>query len=291
MKDRATLLRLARRIGIEPQFTDALGQTRQASDETLLALIAAFGLDAEPARAMAELDARERALPFGLGRVHLVHAEDANPELVMRVPPQTGEIFWTCRLEDGRERSGWLKPDIGRRRVLPLPTGLPLGYHWLTLDSGGVSTALSLIVAPPRCHLPAALGSDRHAWGLTCQLYGQKSARNWGIGDFGDLAALAQTAGSRGAAVLGVNPLHALFAAEPLHISPYSPSCRSLLNYLYIDVTAVPGFAEDETVRALIGGEWFAATYHAARCAAVIDYGAVAACKRPVLEALFHRFQ
>src|SRR5262249_17844028 len=90
---------------------------------------------------------------------------------------------------------------------------------------------------------------------------------------------------------LGVNPLHALFAAKPRHISPYSPSCRSLLNYLYIDVTAVPGFAEDETVRALIDSEWFGATYWAARSAEYVDYGAVAACKRPVVEALFARFR
>jgi 4-alpha-glucanotransferase len=64
-----------------------------------------------------------------------------------------------------------------------------------------------------------------------------------------------------------------------------------MLNYLYIDVTEVPGFVEDETVRSLINGEWFGATRWAARSAEFIDYGAVAACKRPVLEALFVRFR
>jgi 4-alpha-glucanotransferase len=56
-------------------------------------------------------------------------------------------------------------------------------------------------------------------------------------------------------------------------------------------VTAVPGFAEDETVQRLMQGEWFGATHWAARSAELIDYGAVAACKRPVLEALYRRFQ
>jgi 4-alpha-glucanotransferase len=294
MTDRAALLRLARRIGIEPRFTDALGETREASDETILALAAAYGLDAEPARAMAALDARERSLPLGLGPAHLAHAEDACPQLAVRLPAGAREVGWTCRLEDGEERSGSLKSGGERgdgSLALPLPVGLPLGYHRFELEAGGASTTLSLIVAPPRCHLPPALGRDGRSWGLTCQLYGQKSADNWGIGDFGDLAALARIAGSHGAAALGVNPLHALFAAEPLHRSPYSPSCRSLLNYLYIDVTQVPGFAEDETVRAMIDGERFAATHWAARSAEFIDYGAVAACKRPVLEALFARFR
>jgi 4-alpha-glucanotransferase len=292
MKSRAALLRLARRIGIEAQYTDALGQTREASDETLLALIAAFGLCTEPARATTELEERERALPLGLNPAHLVHAEDTRPELVLRLRGPTRAIAWTCRLESGDQRSGVLEADIerkGGRLVLPLPAGLPLGYHWLDLDAGSVSTGVCLIVAPARCHLPAAPAG--RGWGLTCQLYGQKSAHNWGIGDFEDLAALARTAASCGAAVLGVNPLHALFAAEPLHISPYSPSCRSLLNYLYIDVTAIPGFAEDDAVRALIAGEWFGATRWAARSAELVDYGAVAACKRPVLEALFDRFR
>ena len=36
----------------------------------------------------------------------------------------------------------------------------------------------------------------------------------------------AARAGALGAAAIGVNPLHALFAAEPRHFSPYSPSSR-----------------------------------------------------------------
>jgi 4-alpha-glucanotransferase len=111
------------------------------------------------------------------------------------------------------------------------------------------------------------------------------------MGDFTDLATLAQVAGSCGASVVGVNPFHALFAAEPLHVSPYSPSSRTQIDYLYIDVTAVPGFAEDDAVRKLMQAAWFGATHWAARSAELVDYGAVAACKRAVLEALFRRFQ
>ncbi len=294
MIDRAALLNVADRIGLEARFTDALGQAREASEETLRAIVAAFGLGDDPARALIELDEQERSLPLGLGPVHLVHAEDASPALALRGLSQTREISWTCRLEDGEELRGTLKPEISRGGgpfVLPLPAGLPLGYHRLDLAAAGVSTELGLIVAPARCHLPEALDIGGRGWGLTCQLYGQKSAHDWGIGDFADLATLARIAGSRGAAVLGVNPLHALFAAEPLHISPYSPSSRGLLNYLYIDVTAIPGFAEDGAVRALMASEWFGATRWAARSAELIDYGAVAACKRPVLEALFKRFR
>jgi 4-alpha-glucanotransferase len=121
----------------------------------------------------------------------------------------------------------------------------------------------------------------------TTQLYGLRSGGNWGIGDFGDLARLCRAAGALGAAAVGINPLHALFAAEPRHFSPYSPSSRSWLAYLYLDVTQIPGFAEDAAVRALAPGDMVAA----ARGADLVDYAAVAALKRPVIEALYRRFR
>jgi 4-alpha-glucanotransferase len=292
--NRAALVRLAGLVGIETQYVNALGEIREASDEALLALIGAFGLPSDPLQAAAEIEERARALPLGLQPVYIVHAEDPRPDLTLRLPPRTREIAWTCRLEEGEERSGRLATGSATAVgscVVPLPEGLPPGYHRLALDAGAVAAELDLIVAPARCHLPPQLGPGRRSWGLACQLYGLRSANNWGVGDFTDLAAIAGGAGSRGAAVLGTNPLHARFAAEPLHVSPYSPSSRTRLDYLSIDPSAVPGFAEDEAVQVLVSGEWFGATKWAARSAELIDFGAVAACKRPVLEALFSRFQ
>jgi 4-alpha-glucanotransferase len=291
MKKRTAIEHIARLVGIEARHTDGLGQTREVSDGTLLALIEAFGLPADPAQAICALEEERRNAPLGLSAVHLVSAEMPRQALALRLPIGCREILWSCRLENGEHRSGRVSKTASARCLMRLPEGLPLGYHRLDLEAAGVTARLSLIVAPDCCHLPLQLGPNSRKWGLSCQLYGLRSAGNWGIGDFTDLGQLARAAGSCNAAVLGINPLHALFAAEPLHISPYSPSSRSWLNYLYIDVTVIPGFAEDETVRALMGGEWFAATHHAARSAAVIDFGAVAACKRPVLEALFRRFQ
>src|SRR5712671_2639922 len=291
MSDRAAIVPLARLIGVEAHYTDAFGETREVSDETLLALIGAFGLPSDPVRARRELEEQQRSTPLGLSAAHLIHAEDKCPELALRLPAGCREIQWTCHLEDGEESTGKVARRKGKPFAMPLPPDLPLGYHQLELDAAGVTARTNLIVAPDRCYLPAELEPGVRSWGLSCQLYGLRGERNWGMGDFTDLSALASAAGSCRAAVLGVNPLHALFAAEPLHVSPYSPSSRTQLDYLYIDVTAVSGFVEDETVRALMRGEWFRATHWAARSAELIDYGAVAACKRPVLEALFRRFQ
>nr|WP_232845525.1 4-alpha-glucanotransferase [Aurantimonas marina] len=94
-----------------------------------------------------------------------------------------------------------------------------------------------------RCSLPEAIASNR-AWGAACQLYSLRSNRNLGIGDFEDLAKLAQLAADEGASFVGVNPLHALFMADPGRYSPYSPSSRRFLNPMYIAIDQLAGGPE-----------------------------------------------
>src|SRR3954467_51936 len=85
-------------------------------------------------------------------------------------------------------------------------------------------------------------GDRRKCWVLAVQLYGVRSRRNWGHGDFTDLANLIDLAGTCGAAGIGLNPLHALFDDRAEEASPYFPSSRFFLNPLYIDVEAIDEF-------------------------------------------------
>src|SRR5690349_13934714 len=55
---------------------------------------------------------------------------------------------------------------------------------------------------PGRCYEPELLAQGGRVWGFMVQLYGLRSNRNWGIGDFGDLATLVEVAAARGAAVV-----------------------------------------------------------------------------------------
>ena len=98
---------------------------------------------------------------------------------------------------------------------------------------------MPLIVAPAK-----AFGGDfDRCWLLAVQLYGVRSARNWGIGDFTDLEGLIELASQLGADGVGLNPLHALFDDRPGDCSPYSPNSRLFLNALYIDVERAPGIS------------------------------------------------
>lgn len=149
---------------------------------------------------------------------------------------------------------------------------LPLGYH-----RDGKRT---VIVAPSRAYLSPGM-RDGRIWALAAQLYGVRSERNWGIGDFSDLASLAQLAGTAGARAIALNPLHELHPSEPQACSPYSPTSRSWLNALYVDVTAVPDFAESGATSEIAG----------LRGGTMVDYGAVACAKRAAFEVLFASFR
>jgi 4-alpha-glucanotransferase len=164
-------------------------------------------------------------------------------------------------------------------RVISWPQDLPMGVHRLQLTDAASSTEeLPLLVAPAR-----AFGGDfDRCWLLAVQLYGVRSARNWGIGDFTDLQGLIELAHHLGADGVGLNPLHALFDDRPGDCSPYSPNSRLFLNALYIDVEKLPEFRAGPQTRDMLA--------HLRACD-VVDYAAVAGLKWQALRSAFKAFK
>jgi (1->4)-alpha-D-glucan 1-alpha-D-glucosylmutase len=140
------------------------------------------------------------------------------------------------------------------------------------------------------CYQPPALQNGERLWGFAIQLYGLRSRRNWGIGDFTDLARLMEITAAQGGSLVGVNPLHALFQDNPAHFSPYSPSHRCLLNILYLDVEALPELAGCEEAQRRIASADFQAELARLRQSELLDYPGVARCKLEILRLLFRRF-
>ena len=128
-------------------------------------------------------------------------------------------------------------------RIIRWPSDLAVGSYRLHLtDASLLSEDVPFIVAPQK-----AFGGDfDRSWILAVQLYGVRSSRNWGIGDFTDLEALIELAAGLGAGGIGLNPLHALFDDRPADCSPYSPNSRLFLNALYIDVEKLPEFSRHD---------------------------------------------
>lgn len=133
----------------------------------------------------------------------------------------------------------------------------------------------------PKTFLPEFLDKQR-VWGISLQLYELRSVRNWGIGDFEDLIATIELAGSLGADFVGLNPLHAPFLSDPDRCSPYEPSNRQMINPLYIAVDKVDGFETDPD---------FDTRLRQLRSTDLVDYVRVAETKLTVLRELWTKWR
>ena len=80
----------------------------------------------------------------------------------------------------------------------------------------GAGQSAGCVRAPARAAgSPPIRATAAKSWVLAVQLYGVRSRRNWGHGDFSDLAALLEIVADLGGAGIGLNPLHAQFYDRP----------------------------------------------------------------------------
>lgn len=172
------------------------------------------------------------------------------------------------------------------------------GYHQFFLRCRDVECppgtateiGMPLIVAPVRCHEPEWMRQEQRIWGFSVQLYSLRSARNWGMGDFGDLRELIPIAARHGASFLVLNPLHALDLAHPRNSSPYSPNDRRRLNILYIDPQCEPDFCDNAALLAKTRTDAWRKQLQTLQDRGAIDYQAVADFKKQALAQMFKFF-
>ncbi len=255
-----TLDRLATVAGIEPSYHGYWGRRVRVQPATLRALLTAMGYDE-----------RETQTPT-LAAVTVLTQGDASPlESALRLRT------WLLELEGGERFSG----DLAQ---------LPLGYHRLTVREDAGESSTEVIVVPSRCYLPPEM-EDGRLWALSTQLYALRSQRNWGIGDFSDLAAFSAIAGRAGAGAVALNPVHELHPSNPRAASPYGPSSRLFLNVLYIDPARVAELNESPQIQATIGSPDFERMLESLRGETLVDYERVANVKLAVLEQLNQVFR
>jgi 4-alpha-glucanotransferase len=248
----------AKELGIQTEFTDGQGH-RHVTAPAALKII----LDALPARV---------PYRFLTGAVVIRSGRPSRTELNQAA---TFPLRW--KIVAGLKV---IAQGETRDRGIVWPADLPVGSYRLHLTDAASSTEEApLIVAPPK----AFSGDFDRCWLLAAQLYGVRSARNWGIGDFGDLEGLIELASHLGADGVGLNPLHALFDDRPADCSPYSPNSRLFLNPLYIDVEKVSEFEPGS----LAGSK---DTIAGLRANEIVDYAAVSELKWRALRLAFKKF-
>lgn len=258
--------------GISPSYINAHGKPQSIGAETKRRL----------------LDAMHKAKPVAKAAVTpvpnvMVYTTGKKMSLTLE---GSGDFSWLLTTEEGHQHKGHA---TGGKK-LNLPAKLPEGYHTLTLTQDGSRWHCRVIVAPQRCYEPQALKEGKKLWGACVQLYTLRSEANWGIGDFGDLKKMLTEVGKRGGAFIGLNPIHALYPANPESASPYSPSSRRWLNVIYIDVNAVEDFRNSDEAQAWWGMETTRQALQRARDAEWVDYASVTALKMAALRMAWKGF-
>lgn len=293
----ATLDTLSRAAGIAPEWFDIGGTRHPVSPDTKRSLLAAMGYPAGtageardslarlgeaalrplPARFVAR--AREPiALPVtGAGpRALVIEGEDGSTRLVPLTPGDGAAT--STRAPDGRQAP---------RVTVTLP---PLAAgRYRVRDADRPEIAAALTVAPPRCYMPPALADGGRLFGVAAHLYSLRHDGDSGIGDFTTLQRFGIAAARHGARFVGLNPIHAQFDYHRERASPYHPSDRRFLDPIYLDVGDATVLADTPEVGSAHVST--ARTAAALRAGRLVDYPAVWALKRQVLEASFASFE
>ncbi|WP_338517876.1 4-alpha-glucanotransferase [Alteromonas gracilis] len=297
------LQQLAEMRGIETQYVDAWGKPATIAEPSKAKLLNALGYDTESDEKIQSQIAQDVQSvwlsvldPVQVVRSHedinlavRLPIELVNDEHVLVVTCENGDVLKHRFTPVDQEMTTMAHIDDVEfhEYVVTLPLDLPLGYHSVSLMADDDQLGTSRIIrAPQACYTPQEIKDGKKIWGLSVQLYCVRSENNWGIGDFSDLALLIEKAAGVGADFIGLNPIHALYPANPNACSPYGPSSRRWLNYLYIDVTAIEGY-DNDSVQAVVSSDDFNTTLAHARDAEHVDYEAVAHIKLAALRAVF----
>ncbi|MEO8327327.1 MAG: 4-alpha-glucanotransferase, partial [Nitrospirota bacterium] len=300
------------RHGIQPVYRDESGNRRVVPDTSLQGLLLLMGVSARTPQQVRESVAASKANEWTkcVEETFVIPQAKLSAGWTLHIPLgaqllSSIHITWTIQGEkkfrSSHQARGASLKILSRKKInghlylrvtLPYPRDLPLGYYalqWtIRTPSFREEGTSRLIVTPDRAYYPPSYKAGRNLWGLTVQLYGLRSERNWGIGDFGDLEDLVRWAGKDlGAAMVGVNPLHALLPGE---ISPYSPSSRMFHHPLYLDIERIPEYRESPVVQRRVKSKVFQKTLSALRACPTVDYVSVQVLKYKNLETLYRLF-
>lgn len=262
---------LADMCGIWHDFHDLHGVLKPTSPETQKAFLTAIGID------VSDDDSIRKSLST---LRHEIEDRWFPDEIIVESGVETPLEFglgadWQLRLDEDDHVFANGEPSDH----ITLPP-LPSGVYALTATASGRTEIVTVLAAPKRLPSVEDLIGTTRMWGLNLALYGLRSKRNAGLGDFEDLAQVVQIAGTMGAGFLGTNPLHTMGHCDVDAISPYSPSHRGFLNTAYIALDHIPGVNNAPTPDA----------FDDINQAATVQYNAHKTTHQQSLEALFERF-
>ncbi len=278
---------MAEDLGIVHSYHDLAGHENITSMESKRALLSGLGFDTQTPSAVQLSYARHTTGKTRLLPPSLVLKESEPYRVVLNLPSHTAaaSVSWQVTLENDQTVKG--QDHVGHDGGFILKHSVPAGYHQLVVTlSNGLTEQAHLIIVPHTIYGVDYLDNLGGALGVTAALYGLKSSRNFGIGDFEDLAKLAETLAPKGVDFIGINPVHALPAGKDFY-APYSPSSRVFLNIMHIAPDLIPDLSGQAFVNALQGYE---KTLQQCQGSELVDYENIYGLKIHLFEKAFDQF-
>jgi 4-alpha-glucanotransferase len=304
MNTQELLNQLAIVAGFKTDYVNYQGEKESIPMSRIAKIFSDMGIDTQSSdalhKAIFEMDAKQWLSL--LKPCYVVSLGQSNIEFYIPEFAKNDLIKWSVLLEDDTEIEGQL-PVLScqwtgeyhldgqkyERFRLAL-NDLPMGYHQLTVQVHDQVMSAKLMVTPEKSWQPKAIEDGAKLWGSAVQLYTVKSERNWGFGDFSDLKVLIKGMAKQGADFVGLNPMHAMFNANAQHCSPYSPSNRQFLNWLYLDIEDLAEYKESKAAQRSVNAKGFQAKIEKARATTEVDYTAVSEMKLSILRKLYKTF-
>lgn len=315
-QEKANIELLAAAYGIQSSYSDIWGNTHTVPPETLEQLLKALGVDvSNPPEALQHLEHRfwsQLAPPALVASTNQLpgefsfHLPSNNSTGVMagkqfqvrleitgeKISPINHSYhFEQLHFKEDQQLNG----HTYERWSFPFPTVLDPGYYHFKLtvayENQKHQQTTLVIICPEQAYLPPALREDEKRAGIAISLYGLRSQRNWGVGDFGDLKEFIRWAiGSLHVDVIGLNPLHAIPNRQPYNISPYFPSSRFYRNFIYLDIAAMEDFHSSPAANEFVKAEATQNLLAELRAAEQVQYEQVATVKLQALDRIFQTF-
>src|SRR5262249_350869 len=170
--------------GIDSKYLDGHGVLRTVDSATLRRLVEIVSCG--------QSLTRRHLLPATV----VLRCARATAPALPDVPP-SASIEWAVISGETELASGTV--DSGSWR---LPDDLPIGTYRIDVTprsrAGQANERANLIVAPERAYGGRDFAEDRRIWAPAVQLYGIRSRRNWGHGDFTDLLGLLELSANLG---------------------------------------------------------------------------------------------
>lgn len=299
------LARAAEVSGIEREYWDIWGNHHTASPEGMAAVLGSMGIGSSSKEGLDEAVEKTFCEEWSRLAPATLVSSISDASFPIHIPADfEGAVQLEIRWEDGSVDSLRMSlktaEQTGQARLpegdftswrFQIPLDLRLGYHEVRVSAGGLESARTRwILCPDRAYFPARLGDNGRTGGIFVSLYGLRSNRNWGCGDFTDLIGLIDWANGIGISFIGLNPLHAIPNRQPYNTSPYLPVCSFYKNLIYLDLEAVADFERSACAQTIVKSERVQAGIRRLRNAEFVEYEQVQKLKFRVLKLLFRRF-